>query len=128
MSFSIESPLLNQMQSKSYNFYVTEHSSGTRSHRCICSSICVLLLLYSPTISSQSGLLRKDLQTINEESASEKDSVCSFQLCHLNNCKERFGDLALKFNLKVSYLGRNSQRQRKKQKGYEHYDQVFPEG
>lgn len=45
-----------------------------------------------------------------------------------NSFKERFGDLVLKFNLKSSYLGRNSQRQRKKQKGYKHYDQVFPEG
>jgi len=45
-----------------------------------------------------------------------------------NNSKERFRDSALKFNLRSSYLGRNSQRQREKQKGYKNDDQVFPAG
>lgn len=42
-----------------------------------------------------------------------------------NNSKERFGD---QIQFKRSYLGRDSQRQRKKQEGYKHHKQVFLAG
>lgn len=113
---------LVKMQSKSDKNHIAEHSSGVCSHRC--SSTCVLLLLYSPTVGRQRGLLRKKKRALQVR---DEESVCSLQLCSLKETTLR-RDVTPKIKCKSSYLGRNSQRQRKKHKGYKHYDQVFPKG
>lgn len=93
-------------------------ASRISSHRCICSSIKILLLLYPPLPVVYGVCSEQEaLHAINEGNASEKESACSLQLCHLKGTALR-RDLTLKFNLKGSYLGINSQRQRQKQKGH----------
>lgn len=78
----------------------------------------ILLLLYPPLPVVYGVCSEQEaLQAINEGNASEKESASSLQLCHLKGTALR-RDLTLKFNLKGSYLGINSQRQRQKQKGH----------
>lgn len=128
MSFSIERTLLNQLGAKqklrncmSLGILLEYAIRDVTVHPCPIA----FMLLHQPK-----GAAWMKSSSNNKRRAilwSEKESLCSLQLCHLKGTTPR-RDLALKFNLKNSYLGRNSQRQRKKQEGYKHYDQVFPEG